>query len=67
MNEQIEELQAKIAFQEQTIDELTRGLVAQQNEIYEIRVMLEHLHKQLKAVGQAGINSAADEPPPPHY
>lgn len=67
MSDQIEELQSRIAFQEQTIDELTRGLVDQQKEIYEIRVMLEHLHKQLKAVERSDINHVGEEPAPPHY
>lgn len=67
MNESIEELQTRLAFQEDTIQELTHTIMDQQKEIYEIRVMLEHLHKQLKQVSTPEVNTLAEEPLPPHY
>ena len=67
MQQQIDDLQAKIAFQDDAIEEMTNTLVRQQKELYELRQMLIHLQSQMKALAPTQIGSAEEETPPPHY
>lgn len=66
MDETITDLQARLAFQEDTIEQITRNLVSQQNEMYELRQMMKHLQKQLAAITPSGIDAPFNETPP-HY
>ena len=43
MEKIITDLQTRLSFQEDTIEQMTRTLVEQQNEMYEIRQMLKHM------------------------
>ena len=66
MEQQIEDLQTRLSFQEDTIEQMTKTLVEQQNEMYEIRHMMKHLQKQLAAMAPSDIDANIDEVPP-HY
>lgn len=66
MEKKIEDLQTRLSFQEDTIEQMTKTLVEQQNEMYEIRQMMKHLQKQLAAIAPSGIDANNDEVPP-HY
>ena len=67
MQAQIDDLQASLAFQDDVIQEMTRTLVDQQKQIYELREMVGHLHKQMKSVAPSPLANADEETPPPHY
>lgn len=65
----LENLQAEIAFQGETVHALNEALGAQQREMLLIREQLAMLGKQLRKLREASPDapSADDEPPPPHY
>ncbi|MEZ5560549.1 MAG: SlyX family protein [Pseudomonadales bacterium] len=62
----IYDLEARLAFQDDTIAALNDALVAQQARITELErslaVLVDQLHELAGAPGDA-----AEEPPPPHY
>lgn len=62
---QLEALESKLTFQEDTIAQLSDALVAQQTRIDRLEARIELLTEQLRSVA----DDAADgpEPPPPHY
>ena len=66
IEKEIADLQAQVAFQEDTIEQMTRTLVEQQNEMYEIRQMMKHLQKQVTALTPSDIDGDKHEVPP-HY
>ena len=66
MEQTIEDLQTRLSFQEETIEQMTKTLVSQQNEMYEIRQMMKHLQKQIVAITPSDIDANTDEIPP-HY
>ena len=66
IEKEIADLQAQIAFQEDTIEQMTKTLVEQQNEMYEIRQMMKHLQKQVTALTPSHIDGDKHEVPP-HY
>ena len=66
MEKIITDLQTRLSFQEDTIEEMTRTLVEQQNEMYEIRQMLKHLQKQIATMTPSDIEANINETPP-HY
>lgn len=66
MQNQIEELQTRLAFQEDTILEMSKTLVKQQTETNELKIMVKHLQKQIREFSPSDISGNADERPP-HY
>ena len=66
MNE-IEELQMKVAFQENTIEELNQALIAQQKQIDQLMFKMRHVTNKLKELSVSNLASQQDETPPPHY
>ena len=67
MEDQLIELQTRIAFQEDALLELTRTVANQQREILELRKETEQLRSHLRHLLSGGLVSPSDEPPPPHY
>lgn len=67
MQAQIDDLQARLAFQDDAIQEMLGTLVDQQKQIYELREMMTHLHKQMNAMTPSQLANADEETPPPHY
>jgi len=65
MQQQIDDLQARIAFQDDALQEMTSTLLRQQKELYELRQMLKHLQSQMKTLMPA--SGSGEEAPPPHY
>lgn len=65
--EQIEDLQIRIAFLEQTQDELNEIVTSQQAQISMMERAVKHLNSRLEQVAPANIKSADEETPPPHY
>ncbi|CAH0534545.1 Protein SlyX [Vibrio stylophorae] len=72
MNEQnlltrIDELECKLAFQDQLIDDLNQAITAQQAQLEKMRVQMQFMVGKVKAMSPSQIASERDETPPPHY
>ena len=63
----IEQLQMKIAFQEDTIETLNKALADQQLQLDRLTFQMNHVVDKLKQVQVSNIASASEETPPPHY
>lgn len=63
----IEELQIKIAFQEDTINHLNQIVTQQQFEIEKITQQLNAVIEKLRDITPSENRFAHEEPPPPHY
>lgn len=61
------ELETKITFQEQTIEELNQALVDQQFALDKMQQQVRHLAEKLQGVQDSNIASQVEEAPPPHY
>lgn len=61
------ELETKITFQEQTIEELNQALVDQQFALDKMQQQVRHLAEKLQGVQGSNIASQVEETPPPHY
>lgn len=66
MNE-IEQLQIKVAYQEDTIESLNQALVAQQKQIAELEFRMRHMANKMKELSANNMASLDEETPPPHY
>ncbi|MFC1684601.1 SlyX family protein [Pseudomonadota bacterium] len=67
MDEQLIDLQTRLAFQEDNIGEINRTLATQANEIRELRLEIDALKRQVRTLTPSNIASEAEETPPPHY
>ena len=63
----IEALEAKVAYQERTIEELNGALTEQWKQIDVLTKQINRLSDRLMRMEEAAPAPAADEPPPPHY
>ena len=66
LEDRIAELEMKIAFQEQLLDELNQALVQQQFDMDKIQLQLRYLAGKLKDMQPSNFASHAEETPPPH-
>ncbi|WP_299016795.1 SlyX family protein [uncultured Photobacterium sp.] len=64
---QIDELEMKQAFQEQTIEDLNQALTAQQFLIDKMQVQLKFMVGKVKGMEPSNLASESEETPPPHY
>lgn len=67
MEERIEELESRIAFQDDTIQKLNDVVVGQQYQIDQLVAQFKTLSEQLQAVAPALVADESQETPPPHY
>lgn len=67
MDKQIVELQTRLAFQENTILELSDVLARQQREIAALTTKLDLVQQQVIELMQIEPGGHEAEPPPPHY
>jgi len=67
LNERIENLETKIMFQDDLIEQLDQSLINQQNDIKKLTLLVERLNSQLEDIQQPNIADASQETPPPHY
>lgn len=67
VNERIAELEMKLTFQENLLEELNQALVEQQFMMDKMQVQMRHLANKLKDMQPSNIASQAEETPPPHY
>ena len=63
----IEALETRIAYQDQTIEDLNKSVTEQWRQIDSLTKQIERMADRLQRVEAATPASAADEPPPPHY
>lgn len=63
----IDELEARVAFQESALAELSDALAQARAEGTRNRIMLERVIGELRDVRSQGQADPALEPPPPHY
>jgi len=64
-DDRLEAMETKLAFQEDTLQQLNDALVAQQARIDHLEALIMMLGEQLGAQPEEG--SDMPEPPPPHY
>ncbi|MDN4502968.1 SlyX family protein [Alteromonadaceae bacterium BrNp21-10] len=63
----IEQLQTKIAFQEDGIEQLSDALANQQNQLEKLQYQVQFLVNKIKNMQGSNIADATEEAPPPHY
>ncbi len=61
------ELETRLAFQDDTIQQLSDTLATQQQQLDNLTRMVKIINKQLKSLPQDLGGGAGEEPPPPHY
>jgi SlyX protein len=65
---EIDDLQTRLAFHEQTILELDEALRSQQHQIMQLERTMQRLQSELRAMASStAVGRPEDEPPPPHY
>ena len=67
MSKEIEDLQIRLAFQEETLNQFTVTVVKQQNELDLLREEIKRLKEQLREIESNRADVLQAEPPPPHY
>ena len=67
VNDDIEQLQMKVAFQENTIEALNEALATQQLKIDRLEFQMKHIIDRMKQLQPSQIASEEEETPPPHY
>lgn len=63
----IEDLECKLAFQEQTIDTLNESLSQQQLLISKMQDQMKYVVGKVKNMDTSNLADPAHETPPPHY
>lgn len=63
----LEELEARVAFQDDAIETLNREVLALRVELARLRELVGRLQDRTRGLEQPAVGDAADEPPPPHY
>ncbi|WP_217523023.1 SlyX family protein [Vibrio metschnikovii] len=67
LQQRIDDLECKLAFQEQTIDELNAALTQQQLLINKIQDQMKYVVGKMKNMDTSNLADPANETPPPHY
>jgi len=67
MDNRLIELETRLAFQDNTLQELNAVVVRQQRDIDALTRELEMLKAQFKTLAPDLVGSRAEEAPPPHY
>jgi len=63
----LDALEIRIAYQDQTIEDLNTALSAQWQEVEKLRREMALLEAQLREAAESAREAGAPEPPPPHY
>jgi SlyX protein len=65
--ERLENIEAKIAFQEDQIEELNKTVYQQQQKLERLEAICEALARELRALAEAGNDGKPGNERPPHY
>ena len=67
IEDRLMEHEAKVAFQDETIEILNDELKAHQQQLAKMKRQTELLAEKIKEAQQPSLMSQMQEPPPPHY
>ena len=67
IEDRLMELEAKVAFQDETIEILNDELKSHQQQLAKMKRQTELLAEKIKESQQPSLMSQMQEPPPPHY
>jgi SlyX protein len=67
LQQAIEQLEVKVAYQEHTIESLNEEIARQQRDIEQLTRAMSEVVKRLKASQPSEIAKPSEETPPPHY
>lgn len=67
MENKIIDLQSKLAFQDESINQLNDVITDQQNQLDALREEIRLLSLRIASMAEASNVSEEKEPPPPHY
>ena len=67
MENKIIDLESKLAFQDETINDLNIVITDQQNQLDQFREEIRLLNLRIASVAEASNVSGEKEAPPPHY
>ncbi len=67
LEQRVEELETKLAFQDMTIEELNQQVVKLNDLVTDQQEVITHLIGKLKAIEPSNMATQAEETPPPHY
>ena len=67
-NEQLIDLQSRLAFQEDSIQSFSELLMRQSRDLERLQIQVLSMHKRMQEMGrQLEDREEADDSPPPHY
>ena len=67
MNDDIVELQTRMAFQDGLLEQLNEVVTSQQKQIERLETAIAGLKAQIESVQHSQHMQQSNEPPPPHY
>ena len=67
MENRLEDIETRIAYQEASIDELTAAMLAQQKTIEAMQAQLDYFKSVLKDLNPSAVAPMSEETAPPHY
>lgn len=67
MNNDIIDLQTRLAFQDGLLEELNQVVIDQQKQIDRLEQRMVAFKAQIESMQQMQLMRPGDEPPPPHY
>jgi SlyX protein len=65
--ERLEKLETTVAYQEQSIEDLNKTILAQAAEIAQLTRLVANLAERLREIADNPALAEGPEPPPPHY
>ena len=67
LEQRINEVETRLAFQETALQELNAALTDQQLQLNQLRGLMTKLNEQILELINRNQPNTANEPPPPHY
>ncbi|MGX5174504.1 SlyX family protein [Aliikangiella sp. IMCC44653] len=67
LEQRVEELETKVMFQDDLIEQLNDSIVRQLEDIKKLTKMIDNLNSQMEDIAQPNVIDANLETPPPHY
>lgn len=67
LQERIDHLESRLAFQDDTIEQLNQALTLQQQDLDKLRHQMSLIINRMKEMVVSQVASQSEETPPPHY